>query len=257
MTGSSYVSKLAIHMQAPGVYGPFYAATAYARGFLFSDDGGTWQVRTGTLPDRYITRVVHDPDAPQSVWVTLSGFGTPHVWYSADGGQNWQNRSGDLPNVPVNVILLDPTDRANTWMVGTDVGVWGTHDAGSTWRVVGTNLPAVKVSDLEYGPDGRLYAATRGRSAWAISVPTCSGPVVAIGNTLRGVRAGADVTLTWTDPQTTIDSWRVYRSIDKTQNGTAFTAVTESYVDPGAVPAPSGLYHYRVVAACGGSEGPF
>jgi hypothetical protein len=187
ISGSAYVSKLAIHNPSAGVFGPFYAGNAKPRGFLYSADGLSWLNRTGTLPDRYISCIVLNPSAPASVWVTLQGFGTGHVWYSPDGGQAWQNRSGNLPNVPTNCIFLDPLDRANTWYVGTDVGVYGTTNAGGTWNAIGNNLPAVVVSDLELDQNRLLYAATGGRSVWTIPLAT---PLILSPSSLPGGTVG-------------------------------------------------------------------
>ncbi len=169
--GGTYLSKLAINNPAAGVFGPFYAAVSYNRAFLQSADGLTWNNRTGTLPNRYISRIVFDPATPARVWVTLQGFGTGHVYYSPDGGVTWSDKSGTLPNVPVNTILLDPLDAANTWYVGTDVGVYGTIDGGATWSAVGSNLPAMTITDLELDQNRLLYAATGGRSVWTITLP--------------------------------------------------------------------------------------
>ncbi len=254
MTTSSYVSKLAIHNPSAGVYGPFYAANAYPRAFLYSADGLAWSDRTGTLPDRYISRIAFDPAAPQNVWVTLQGFGTGHVWVSPDGGTTWSDRSGTLPNVPVNCILLDPNDRANTWYVATDVGVYGTTDAGAAWTVVGSNLPAVAATDLELDQNRLLYAATGGRSVWTISLAPCTLPG-AVGDTLRVAKAGGQATFTWSDIAAT--GYNVYE--DASPAG-AFTTLTGSAAsgNPGLTAAlPAGnLVCYKVAGQNGCGVGP-
>ena len=171
MTGSADVSRVAIHNPSAGALGPFYVANAFPRAFLQSDDGVTWNVRSAGLPDRYISAIQIDPQAPQHVWVTLQGFGTGHVWFTPDGGLSWVDRSGNLPNVPVNAFALDPLSTATTWYIGTDAGVYATADGGVTWSVVGDNLPAAWVNDIEIGPNRMLYVATGGRSAWRIPLP--------------------------------------------------------------------------------------
>jgi hypothetical protein len=171
LTGSSDVSKVAIHNPAPGSLGPFYVANAFPRAFLVSDDGAAWHDRSAGLPNRYISSIQLDPQAPQRVWVTLQGFGTGHVFSSPDGGVTWLDRSGDLPNVPANGLVLDPQDTSSSWYLATDSGVYGTANGGASWTVVGDNLPAAWVNDLEIGPNRMLYAATGGRSAWRIALP--------------------------------------------------------------------------------------
>src|SRR5438093_921118 len=140
LTGSADVSKIAVASSGPGVYGPFYLANFNARAFLQSPDGATWNNRSAGLPDRYISDIEYNPTAPEQVWVTVKGFGTPHVLFSPDGGVTWQDRSGDLPDISTNDILLDPLDVTNAWYVATDIGVYGTTDGGLHWSVIGSNL---------------------------------------------------------------------------------------------------------------------
>lgn len=212
VTSSADVSKIAIYNPAPGVFGPYYVANAFSRGFLESPNGTTWNIRTGSLPNRYISDIAFDPGAPEHVWVTLQGFGTGHVWSSPDGGVTWLDKSGDLPNVGANDILLDPADAANTWYVATDVGVFGTADAGTTWSVVGNNLPAVWATDLDLGPGRVLYAATGGRSVWKIALPGwVPAPAEVSGSVplLLG-HSGADLRFSWEDPGLSPQSYNLY-----------------------------------------------
>jgi photosystem II stability/assembly factor-like uncharacterized protein len=171
LTGSADVSKVAIHNPSAGALGPFYVANAFPRAFLQSDAGAAWNNRSAGLPDRYISSIQLGPQNPQRVWVTLQGFGSGHVFYSPDGGITWLDRSGNLPNVPANALALDPLSPDTTWYLATDSGVYGTADGGVTWTVVGEDLPAAWVNDVEIGPNRMLYAATGGRSAWRIALP--------------------------------------------------------------------------------------
>ncbi len=254
LTASNYVSKLAIHNPSPGVSGPFYAANAYPRAFLQSADGVTWIDRTGTLPDRYISRIVLNPAAPATVWVTLQGFGTGHVWQSSDSGATWTDRSGDLPNVPVNGFLLDPFDPANTWYAATDTGVYATANAGVNWTVVGSNLPVMVVTDLVLGPNSLLYAATGGRSVWTITLPCALPP--AVGNTLRTAKAGAgaQMNFSWTD----LAGPTGYTVFENATAAGIFTTQTGSVASgtPGlTVATPPGAF-FRVAAVNGCGTGP-
>ena len=45
-------------------------------------------------------------------------------------------------------------------------------NGSSDWMVAGTGLPQVEVAGMTIVPGGRtLYAATHGRSAWALTLP--------------------------------------------------------------------------------------
>jgi ligand-binding sensor domain-containing protein len=75
---------------------------------------------------------------------------------------------GNIPLGPVNVIREDPTS-ARILYVGTDTGVYVSHDGGVSWEVLGANLPSVYVHDLIVHPrDKVIVIATHGRGMWAI-----------------------------------------------------------------------------------------
>ncbi len=255
MTSSAYVSKLAIHNPAAGVFGPFYAGNFGPRAFLYSADGITWVDRTGTLPDRTISNIVLNPAAPQQVWVTVSGFATGHIFYSGDSGATWADKSGNFPNIPVNAILIDPLDPANTWYIGTDIGVYATANAGVTWSVVGNNLPACAVLDLELDQNRLLYAATGGRSVWTILLTACSLPG-AVGNSVNSVKAGggAQLTFTWAD----IGGATGYKVFEDAGPNGPFTTLTGAAAsgNPGLTVnlPPGGFFRVAATNACG--DGP-
>ena len=76
--------------------------------------------------------------------------------------------SNRLPNVPIAKLLVSPRDPSgNTVYAGTFLGVYETTDGGANWKLFGTGLPVVNVSDLYMPPDGSyLRVATYGRGVW-------------------------------------------------------------------------------------------
>ncbi|MGA2658443.1 MAG: immunoglobulin domain-containing protein [Verrucomicrobiota bacterium] len=138
------------------------------------------------VPGRYITDVAFQPNDPNTLYVTLSGFdeGTPgkpgHVFKTANalsGNPNWVNISPPV-DLPHNSIAVDPADP-NTVYVGTDIGVWQTKDGGSTWTHMGpeTGMPNVAVFDLKIqAATGRVFAFTHGRSAFMLDRNAPSQP---------------------------------------------------------------------------------
>lgn len=124
-----------------------------------------FNISTG-LPNRWVTRVRIDPRNPEIAYVTLSGYGTGHVYKTTNKGANWTNISGNLPDVPVNGMTISRTDPDNVLYLATDLGVWYTRDAGQTWNRFGAGLPNVVVYDIDIDNRGRLIAATHGRGMW-------------------------------------------------------------------------------------------
>ncbi len=141
------------------------------------DSGATWTNISDGIPDRYVTRVVIDPNDDLTVFVTLSGFKSldymPHVLKSTDGGQSWEDISGNLPEIPVNDFVIDD-EFLGTYYLASDLGVWYTQDYGATWEVFGCNLPMTIVSDIKIHNSEEtkfLLAGTFGRSMYQIDLP--------------------------------------------------------------------------------------
>ena len=154
--------------------------------YIGTDDGNVWLTRDAgqsyshvdlTLPKLWVTRVAVDPADDAVAYVTFSGFRVDqplaHVFRTTNHGTTWSDVSGDLPDAPVNEILLDPR-QSSTLYVGTDVGVFVSHDLGASWAPLGVGLPeGVVVTDLKLlpGPPAMLFAATYGRSIFSIELP--------------------------------------------------------------------------------------
>ena len=149
---------------APTTSAAVYAAST-ADFYRSVNSGRDWTRLGSGLPNRWISDI-----AVSSRWyrlaLTVSGSGTPHVWYSANGGATWAARSGGLPDAPASSIVIDPDDERR-WWVATDVGVYMTVDAGVTWSIYNTGIPQVVVTDLDlHRTTGLLRAATYGRGIW-------------------------------------------------------------------------------------------
>jgi photosystem II stability/assembly factor-like uncharacterized protein len=145
--------------------------------WVTKDEGNTWSNITNGLPDSlYFTYLTVDDDNADIAWVTCSGFKAGQkVYNTTNGGVSWTNISQNLPNIPVNTIVLDEQSPNHTIYIGTDLGVYMTHDTlSSGWLLHGTDLPNVIVSELEIDYNTNdLYAATFGRGIWKtdMSIP--------------------------------------------------------------------------------------
>ncbi len=160
---------------APSDPNVIYVGTDDGNVWVTRDYGANWQSISTSLPQRWVTRIEAHPADPANAVVTFSGLkwrdSQPHVFQTHDYGQTWQNISGNLPDAPVNALALDPLYPDHIF-VGTDVGAFFTLDAGLSWDVFGSGLPAVPVYDLKFvETERRIIAGTHGRSMYSIDAP--------------------------------------------------------------------------------------
>ncbi|MBC7774205.1 MAG: T9SS type A sorting domain-containing protein, partial [Phycisphaerae bacterium] len=144
--------------------------------WVTSDGGGNWTKVSGSLPKRWVTRLVADPVGEYSALVCLSGYrhfdDMAHIYRTTDNGETWENVSGNLPDLPVNDLVLDPADPNNIWYIATDAGVFETNNGGIDWQPCNKGLPTVPVTDLTlHAPTRTLAAATFGRSMFRAQLP--------------------------------------------------------------------------------------
>lgn len=145
--------------------------------------GGTkasnWtSVSQNGLPNRYVTDIEPSPNDENTAYVTLSGFSAAHVFKTTNLGQTWQDIGKNLPDVPTNTIAIHPEDE-KILFVGTDIGVYGTYDGGTSWFPLGTGFPSTAVIDMQFYIGSatepgttKLRVSTHGRSMWEVDVPT-------------------------------------------------------------------------------------
>jgi photosystem II stability/assembly factor-like uncharacterized protein len=130
-----------------------------------------WTDVSGSLPKRWITDIAVDPTDPRIAFLSLSGFGSGHVFVTTDAGGHWKDISGSgttgLPDVPANALLLSPQQRSAVFLA-TDLGVfWMRYpEAEGRWQRIAHPLDNTIVTDLAMDNANRLYAATHGRGVW-------------------------------------------------------------------------------------------
>jgi photosystem II stability/assembly factor-like uncharacterized protein len=153
-----------------------YVGTDDSNVWVTQNGGGSWSNISGSLPNRWVTRVAVDPTGPGIAYVTFSGLrwdeDIGYVYRTADYGSSWTDITENLPLAPVNALVVDPTCPSRLF-VGTDVGCFYTESPGTEWSMLGTGLPAVPVYDLKlHDPSRMLVAGTHGRSMHSFDLTT-------------------------------------------------------------------------------------
>ncbi len=165
-----------------------YAGTSDGNVWVTTNGGTNWTNVTGSLPDRYVTRVVGSPSKANTFYVTHSGYkyndNTPHIHITNNNGSTWTSIKGDLPTIAINDVLVYNLNNDSVIFVATDGGVYVTKDAGTKWDRVGGNMPAIPVFDIEIDyPNKKLVAGTFARSIQSFSLDsvfTTSGTITSL-----------------------------------------------------------------------------
>jgi photosystem II stability/assembly factor-like uncharacterized protein len=150
--------RLALHPQAPDrLYQQNHCGV-----YRLDRPGETWQ-RIGTaLPpeigDIGFPLVLH-PHDPETLWIfPMDGSrnwprtppgGRPAVYCSRDGGAHWERQDQGLPRkqawwtVKRQAFCADAGEPPGLWFGTTSGEVWGSEDAGNSWRRICEHLPEI------------------------------------------------------------------------------------------------------------------
>jgi photosystem II stability/assembly factor-like uncharacterized protein len=164
--GTGRITTVAISTSDPQT---IYVGTSDGQVQVSRNFGVAFTNVTAGLPTKAITRVVIDPIDATHALVTVSGFGSGHVFETKTAGATWQDISGtSLIDAPANAAVFIPGLGI---MVGTDVGVYQTTDGGATWQAGPPGIPNVIIQDLVYVPALRqVVAGTYGRGIFTYTI---------------------------------------------------------------------------------------
>ncbi len=87
-----------------------------------------------------------DPSDPATLYVgapTGSPGGDPAIqgggsgiWKTTDGGTTWWPTADSFPMLQINALAIDPSNSARLYAVVNSFGVFGTEDAGTSWKLL-------------------------------------------------------------------------------------------------------------------------
>jgi photosystem II stability/assembly factor-like uncharacterized protein len=171
--GFGTITTIAVAATDPDV---IYVGTDDSKVWVTQNGGGSWSDISGSLPNRWVTRLAVDPGDDATAYVTFSGLrwneNIGYVYRTDDYGATWTDITENLPGAPVNALVIDP-DQPSRLFVATDVGCYYTESAGTDWAILGIGLPAVPVFDLKiHNPTRMLVAGTHGRSMHSFDLTT-------------------------------------------------------------------------------------
>ncbi len=142
--------------------------------------GTTWFPISNFGDGAICSSIILSPSNPAYVYAIRNGA----LWRTANNGTNWSAYTGSVPNRDVDCIVYEGGSNDGLYL-GTDAGIYYRNAAMNNWQTFNTNLPNVRVNDLqiEYASLA-LRAATFGRGLWTtllagavFSTPVISGPL--------------------------------------------------------------------------------
>ncbi|HEX3986289.1 MAG TPA: hypothetical protein VHX13_06725 [Acidobacteriaceae bacterium] len=143
--------------------------------YVTTDAGAHWSpVRPPQLPTwSTITCIEPSPTDAATAYVSASRYDwddfRPYVYKTTDYGKHWTEITAGLPNDQyVESVRQDP-DESDLLLAGTSDTVYMSLDGGAQWQPLSLNLPAVRVSDVEFQPEQHaIVLATFGRGFWVL-----------------------------------------------------------------------------------------
>jgi hypothetical protein len=130
------------------------------------------------LPNRFVTRIVVDPNDPRTAYATFGGFAANNLWRTTDAGASWTSVTGALPQAPIETLAIHP--KNSKWLyAGTEIGIFTSEDGGTTWTVPQDGPANVSVKEL-FWVGTTLYAATFGRGLYKAEIPNVTGKMAGV-----------------------------------------------------------------------------
>ncbi len=140
---------------------------------LTRDGGRHWQnVTPAGLPAwSRVTYISASRFAPGTAYLAADNHrnndDAPYLFRTTDYGKSWTRITAGLPaGVYMHVVRQDHRDP-DLLFAGSETGAYVSFDQGNHWQALQMNLPTASIRDFAER-DNTLYAATHGRSLWAL-----------------------------------------------------------------------------------------
>jgi len=91
----------------------------------------------------------------------------PYLYKTTDYGKSWKKITNGIANEHFTRVLREDPAKEGFLYVGTETGIYYSHNEGIYWQPLQLNLPIVPITDLAV-KNNNLIVATQGRSLWVL-----------------------------------------------------------------------------------------
>lgn len=117
------------------------------------------------------------PTEDSTAFAMFSFAGNAKILRTNDFGQNWEDitkfkdgkSTNGFPDVATYCLLVMPHKPNEIW-VGTEIGLFISHDNGEHWEYSDNGLPAVSIWEMKIRGT-QIILATHGRGVWSVDMP--------------------------------------------------------------------------------------
>ncbi len=172
-TSVEYYGVIFAFAESPKQKGVLWAGSDDGLIHVSRDNGASWQDVTPKDMAIYTRVSIIEPSHfnAGTAYVAANRFqlsdDKPYLWKTTDYGRSWTRLDAGIDPTEFTRAIREDPEKQGQLYVGTERGVWFSHDDGATWQRLQFNLPPVPVHDLAI-KEGDLIAATHGRSFWII-----------------------------------------------------------------------------------------
>ncbi len=212
------------------------------------DGGATWHELTdrcdffGNGPTRMMGEVIAcSPSAPD---VIVAGAYSTGAWRSGDGGTTWQHLG--LAGARISVVAAHPHVAERLYVATCSDRVFSVVERGSRWAHEATSEKCRRYSDVRRGDRGSLLISPDSGSSWTVALDGPDVTNLAFGPdgalyaaTLQdGLLRSRDDGRTWSAIMTGLPAGASFHALTVAADGTLYTAPDARPGDDALAPVP-------------------
>ena len=179
------INAIAVHPERPD---DVYISTNNYGVMLARDAGKTFVPTNGGYSSRFTNTIVSDIERPNRFYSTTinTTTGGGFFFVSDDGGLTWQPSMRNMSNRVTGYAILQNPQDANTIYLGTNYGLYTSHDRGASWNYV--SAPKAVTPAAKGKTTKKKTTATSRAASPTVTEPPAIAAVESSSNTAQGTR---------------------------------------------------------------------